>query len=489
MLNEGKKMANLRIKFNKFWLYTFFTLGIIVSCKGTGEYQFIPPFAKFDITPFLVVTNSVESLAFESNENYNDNVFGLIAPATISRWSFNWQTQKPQGVSGNLVIIQLTNSAPSGDYINHNGRDVYTYLIQSPDSVFNDSRDDNVLLLNQVVTTGQKIDNFLAVYAIDPLSDFVLFAPDSSSAANLASATKAYYALRYWGFPKERVGLLNGSVQHYGKNGLNSFFTLTAPSNTTSGRSNTTRRLLTDNTILQITLGDIFHILRGGNSQIEEPSALPASGAFFLDGRPASAFNGTQSSTNSSSLHQTCTTQLGGSCRVNHEGTIKGSSNLDSTSLYNSTSLSFHSKATLRSLLNALPYSDGKVIINFHRDGVSGSINQFITQNVLGKPSRLYEAGFVQWGALGLRDPQALTQPAALWRTDLSNLTDNLTTNVTANVANFGFTTVRQFTRNTNGIRKRDKEYIRSSLRSQTTGGGGGGASGPSGGGGNACGG
>ncbi|MDF3818872.1 rhodanese [Leptospira sp. 96542] len=481
------------MKKSKLYTSVFVLLSLQLFCQGREEYQFFPPFAKVDLRPFLVVTNSVEALASESNDDYNLNTYGLVSPSTLARWTTDWSANKPQVIPGNLVVLQLQNGVASGEYIVSNGTNQFVYLVSNPDSIFSQKRNDNVLAIDGIVNSGKNFDTILSAFGIDPKTDFVLFAADTSTETNLASATKAYYNFRYWGFPKEKLGVLNGSVAYYGKTGQNTFFTVSSPSSTSSKRTDSVRSLFTDNTILQINLGDIVHLLRNGQSQVTDPSPLPTDGSFVLDSRPASAFNGTINSTPTSN-HQLCTVKVSGSCVANHEGRIRGAKNIPVATLFDPTSLSFHSKATLTSLLNAQNYSQGNVVINYHRTGISGAIAQFVTQNIIGKPSRLYEAGWLQWGALGYRvpttgtSPSALTQPASLWRTDLSILTDQITTNADDNVPNYSFTSTQQFTRSTNAIREEDKTYLRTSGASATPSGGSGGGA-PTGGGGNACGG
>jgi hypothetical protein len=85
------------------------------------------------------VSTRRRDLAQESADDYNENVNGLITAATLKRWKDDWLNQRPAGITGKLVILQVTAGPPAerscitanAAYIKPNGTNVFTYLSPS----------------------------------------------------------------------------------------------------------------------------------------------------------------------------------------------------------------------------------------------------------------------------------------------------------------------------------------------------------------------
>lgn len=470
-------------------LVTFF------GCKGLPEYVFLPQSLKLDLTPFLFRNYSPAELATLSNADYNLNESGLISGTKLSRYLSNWNTNKPNYVFGNLIVFQIQTSGSSGRYVFFDGKQSFAYPVANLNDLLSETRDDGVLASDGIVGKGKKISDFFAIYGIDPAIDYVVFAGDTSNLANLSSATFAYYSLLYWGFPKERLAVLNGSIADL--TSANTLFTTSSYNYANSNRAGTTKTLFRDHTSLHLTIGDLIHSLKNGNSSLEGVDPLPIEGFYLIDGRPSAAYLGTTNSTASGAKYSNCTTKTNSSfvsntCVSTYEGRVKSASNLIPTDLYDGTSFQFRTFSQLTTLLNNTGYSDQKLIYLYGEEGIRTSVVWFVLHQILGKPTRFYESGWKQFGALGLRSPtsgsspSAITQPASYWRTDISQLADTITSNADANVPNYQLDLSRQFIKSSNKIREEDKSFLRGSSSGSGSGGGSGG---PSGGGGNACGG
>ncbi|PJZ44363.1 rhodanese-like domain-containing protein [Leptospira brenneri] len=467
----------------------------IVNCKGLPEYLFLPQSMKFDLTPFLFRVYSPAELATLSNTDFNLNDSGLITSTKFSRFLSNWSNNRPAGVSGNLVVIQVQSSGSSGRYLFFDGKQSFAYPIANLPELLTDTRDDGVLAIDGLAPKGKKISDFFGLYGIDPAIDYVVFAQDTSSLANLSSATFAYYSLLYWGYPKERLAVLNGSIADL--TASNALFTTPSYTYANSNRGGSTKTLYRDHTVLQLTIGDLIHSIKNGNSIFDEVDPVPAEGFFIIDGRPNASYTGTAASTASGSKYSNCTTKTNSTfasntCLVTYEGRIKSATNLIPTDLYDGTTFQFKSFSQLQTYLNNTGYQEGKQIYVYGEDATRGSLVWFILHQVLGKPTRLYEGGWRQFGALGLRtptsgsSPSAISQPASYWRTDIATLSEVNTSNADANVPNYQLDIGRQYVKNSNKLRTEDKAFLRGSSSAGASSGGGGA---PSGGGGNACGG
>lgn len=467
----------------------------MIGCKGLPEYLFLPQSLKIDLTPFLFRVYSPAELATLSNADYNLNESGLITSSKFAKFLSNWKNNRPSGVSGNLVVFQVQTSGGSGRYVFFDGNQTFAYPVSNFQELLTDVRDDGVLAIDGVVPKGKKISDFFSIYGIDPAIDYIVFASDTSSLANLSSATFAYYSLLYWGFPKERLAVLNGSIADLTTAGT--LFTTPSYTYANSNRAGNIKNLFRDHTVLQLTIGDLIHAIKGGNTNLEEVDQIPAEGFQIIDGRPNASFTGTASSTASGSKYTNCTTKtnstfVSNTCLVTYEGRIKSSTNLVPTDLYDGTTFQFKSFNQLQNYLNNTGYSSNKQIFVYGEDATKGSLVWFVVHQILGKPTRLYEGGWKQFGALGLRSPSsgsspsAVSQPASYWRTDLTSLSESNTPNADANVPNYQLDVARQFVKNSNKLRTEDKSFLRGTSTSGSSGGGGGA---PTGGGGNACGG
>ncbi len=69
--------TNLRIT-----LLTLVAISLFLTCNNPKNYDFLPALAKINL-PLNIKVNTAEDLAFESNENYNENRFGLITARTL----------------------------------------------------------------------------------------------------------------------------------------------------------------------------------------------------------------------------------------------------------------------------------------------------------------------------------------------------------------------------------------------------------------------
>ncbi|TGL39750.1 rhodanese-like domain-containing protein [Leptospira perdikensis] len=467
----------------------------LIGCKGLPEYLFLPQSMKLDLTPFLFRVYTPAELATLSNSDFNLNESGLITGTKLSRYLSNWANNRPAGVYGNLVLFQIQTNGTSGRYVFFDGKQTFSYPIANLPDLLTETRDDGVLSVDNLVPKGKKISDFFSIYGIDPAIDYVVFAQDASSLANLTSATFAYYSLLYWGFPKERLAVLNGSIADLTT--ANTLFTTPSYTYTNSNRAGSTKTLFRDHTVLQLTIGDLIHAIKNGNTIFEEVDPIPTEGFYIIDGRPNASYTGTTNSTASGSKYGNCTTKINSTfvtntCVVTFEGRIKSASNLVPTDLYDGTTFQFKSFSQLQTYLNNTGYPSGKQIYVYGEDATKGSLVWFILHQVLGKPTRLYEGGWKQYGALGLRtpssgsSPSAISQPASYWRTDIVSLSENNTANADANVPNYQLDVSRQFVKNSNKLRSEDKTFLRGSSSGAAASSGGGA---PTGGGGNACGG
>ncbi len=485
-------------------------LGLLLvnlECKKVPEYAFVPAALKL-LIPISPKVNSATDLASESAENYSENKYGLITGATLEKYRSDWANSKPAGVTGSLIIfqIQTNSSVVSNSYVVPNGKDVFTYVLNNPSSFFGQSRSNGIIETELVVPEGKTIDSFFGTFGLDLRQDLVVFSADTATDDNLLQALRGWFALRYWGVDKNHIAVLNGAVKYHATAGSLTTFTVT--SGPQFSRAASAKNIFTDNTILHATVGDIIHILKNGVTSFEKVTPIPAGGVFFWDSRTAGEYNGTASSTVTSTslscVNKLTTPITSTICYTNHEGHISGAKNLPSSSLINSNTSEFKTKAEIKTLLTSAGYTQGKTVITYGQTNVKAAAAFFASNSIVGYPTRNYEGSWVEWGALGNRKPStevadlnpvtntAYPAPNALdsgspWRTDYAFLTESLQLNPAFSVPNYNLTTTKQFSTSSSALIEADKKYLLPGGSSSSGGASAGGSA--SGGGGNACGG
>lgn len=216
--------------------------------------------------------NAPAQIAQASADDYNNNVNGIITAATLKRWKDNWATNRPAGISGKLIIFQVTTGPAGAEFIKANGTDVFTYL--SPSSEWIQTRNNGVIETQSMVPEGTAMDALMKKYNVDPTKDMIVVAMGTGSNPNAMGQGRVWYALRYWGVDKANLALLNGGNQWLNGNGLAADdFQATASTAPNSGTF-TVKNLKVDNTQLQATFGDVLAMLPSSDSNVKNDGVM-----------------------------------------------------------------------------------------------------------------------------------------------------------------------------------------------------------------------
>ena len=254
-------------------------LGLLLGLQGCGSGSE----DKTAVATKLVV-NSPAAIAQESADDYDDNVNGVISGATLKRWIDDWPANRPAGISGKLVILQVTAGPAGFEYLKSNGTNVFTYL----EGGWTQVRTNGVIETIQMVLDGSGVDALLKKYNIDPRNDMIVCAQGTASAGNVMAQGRCWYTLRYWGVDKANLALLNGSNQWNGSGGAlqpaASYFQAAANTAPNSGTISV-KQLSVDNTQLQATMADMLKILP--SSDLNQRT----DGVFIWDARDAGQFS------------------------------------------------------------------------------------------------------------------------------------------------------------------------------------------------------
>lgn len=461
----------------------------LAGCGGGGEDSTVGYVTPPSGTPTPIVINSPAQIAQVSADNYDDNVNGLITGTTLKRWIDDWAANRPAGITGRLIILQVNKGPAGSEYITPNpAGGVLTYSV--PSSRLTMTRSNGVIETQSMVPDGAAMDAFLTDYGIDPTKDMLVCAMGSGSASTAMSMGRCWYMLRYWGVAKEHVAQLNGGAANAGTGVMLGYVGATAtceeqadgtlvPANCLPRNGNVSvRNLPEENMALQATLGDMIDLVEGRTS------------AFLWDARNEAQYLGT--------------TPIGGACNSgsfqncgSRAGHPNGALLLEHTEMVDSIGR-YKSKDVLLQYLNGeLPagatsqfktdvggavatvgagnaYQAGQTIITYCETTFRAMLTGTVTSMILGIPTRFYDGAMVEWNSLShIQDKfgEFILPVDSPWRTDtLARSVFTYNTNqslINARVINDAY----YADSNANAIILADKEYKRGS----TSGSGGGG--------------
>ncbi len=399
-----------------------------------------------------LTVNSPAQIAQESADSYDDNVNGVISGATLKRWIDDWPANRPAGITGKLVILQVTGGPAGYEYLKSDSKNVFTYL----EGGWTQVRSNGVIETIQMVLDGPSVDALLKKYNIDPRNDMIVCAQGASSPSNVMTQGRCWYTLRYWGVDKANLALLNGSNQWNGTGGAllpsTSYFQAAANTAPNSGTMSV-KQLPVDNTQLQATFADMLKILPA--SDLNQRT----DGVFIWDARDAGQFSAGEFLEGTDASVANCTSLTAGVpyCTANvsydfmkkfqnngsRQGHPWGSLQLNYTNLLDSTKgNSWKPKAVLKAYLDGETdasgygfidgshqlvgkgnaYQPGDTIYTYCETTFRAMITGVASAAILGLPTRFYDGAMVEWNSLSNikdRNGNFLLPADSPWRTDV----------------------------------------------------------------------
>jgi thiosulfate/3-mercaptopyruvate sulfurtransferase len=371
---------------------------------------------------------TLQELTDQSASDYADNEHGLIDGTRLQQWLTNWQVQRPPAIDGRLVILQVVPSGVTTEVhvAANEAAGIYSYLV--PASEFNSPRSSGLSAFESDIPNGEAADAWLAKYAIDPRSDFILLTfEDQPGTTNsiVQSVGRAWVFLKYWGVATDHVGILNGSVDWNGTNAgvalglaVDEDYSVPPLDGTV-----TVRDLGVDATALSISLEEIIAILH------EEPGAPDVENVRIVDARGGAEALGLKKAT--STGRTDCASYTGSSpnakCSTPFEGRIKGAHSVPWAQFLDSKANGFRflSRDQVKTIFDdqAEWDVDAEWSIQYCRTNQRSTVTGIVANVILGYPTRLYETSFIEWG-------HSSTTPGIVaadfpFRTDLPTLTEH----------------------------------------------------------------
>jgi thiosulfate/3-mercaptopyruvate sulfurtransferase len=399
-----------------------------------------------------IALNSAADMTSVSADDYNANVSGLITGATLKRWKDDWLNQRPPGITGKLVILEVTAGETGYAYFKSVGtttaNNVFVYLAASAEWVM--TRSNGVISTPSLVLDGPSIDAELKKYNIDPLHDMIVVAQGTASTSNVMSQGRAWLALHYWGIPASHLAVLNGGNKWQFDSGAMTAadFSATAATPPDNG-TYSVKDVPFDNTALIATVGDMLAIVPSTDR------SMKGSGSFIWDARTITQYSAGQMREGNDGSSAGCGTaaycaaaptydfmgsfQNSGS----RQGHPYGALDLNFSNLLDATQgYSYKPKAALAAYLNGEAdasgygmvngayqlvgagnaYQPGDTIYVYCETTFRAMITGMASAVILGHPTRFYDGAMIEWNSLSnLPDATGnkILPADSPWRTDL----------------------------------------------------------------------
>jgi 3-mercaptopyruvate sulfurtransferase SseA len=377
---------------------------------------------------------TLEELTVASSPAYDDNVFGLVTGSRLASWLQDWPSNKPAGIKGRLVILQVVPSvANSLQHLPANeAAGILSFVV--PASDFTAKRNNGLSSFETDIPSGEVVDAWLAKYAIDPREDLILITfeqlPNTQGSIN-QSVGRAWLFFKYWGTQVSHLAILNGSINWNAAQlgiGLESAVNQLYSQPTNDGEV-TVRHLGFDNTALSISLEEVLAILSNASGS---PSA---SSVRIVDARGGAEALGLKKAT--STGRNQCASFTGSGtnnrCSTPFEGRIKGAKNVPWTQFIDTAENGFRYKGyeSVKQIFDSQVGYTGEVVhtIQYCRTNQRSMVTGIVANVILGYPTRFYETSFIEWGHVSAGPPDSPNKnlvPASFpFRTDLESFTEH----------------------------------------------------------------
>lgn len=316
----------------------------------------------------------------------------LISAATLSAWIDAGKVNSTG--YDRVVILDVTDS------VKYAAGHIPGALFLSSGDIAQD-RDEGVGVSSYEVLEGLKMDELIRKYGIDGNTTVVF-----TSQTSLVHPARAYFTFRYWGFPRNRLKLLDGLNPAW--NNAYGLTTDSPPVVARSGYSVRDNQALRDD--LRASLAEMIDYAEGKD---------PDSVAIDVRG-PTGSYAGTRGKTGGRYNPK--------SDYVVFEGRIKGAKALAGKTLYypSNDPLMPNVFKPVDQLITAftstsIGLDSTKTAYVYCTKGAASSITFFILDGILGWPAAVYDGSWSQWGQLS--DNAAMygqLDAASPWRTDIS---------------------------------------------------------------------
>ena len=328
----------------------------------------------------------------------------LIQAADLKQWTDAGLVNKAGGYD-RVVIVEVSTET------NYNGAHIAGAQFVSLANDLSESRYEGPMLTGQMVPSGTKTDALIQKLGIDA-NTTIVFTSSEAEVGSPWNLTRGYATLRYWGFPKNRLKVLDGGNKAWKAAGY--AMTSAIPTITKSSYCVTPDNVSRIRTDLRASLSDMIAAVSVGTATSD-----------FIDGRATDPV-----------VPGPTTDLIDGTKYVVFEGLVKGGRAYSFVNLIDATTKQFKSIADIKTGLN-IP-ATAKSVYTICRAGniasaVFFAVDGYAYYNEVetgAMKAVWYDGSWGQWGLMSSSTANGgkLAAAGSVWDTSL--LTDSLTYNV-----------------------------------------------------------
>jgi len=339
------------------------------------------------------------SSGYSTNETQQSTVQVMISPETLNNWVENGYGTDAIGYN-KLVILDVDSTGGyagghiPGSYNLDTGSDLYT------------TRFNGVSDTVSQVATKEMMDDLIQRTGIDDHTVVALVGNGT-----LMNVGRAYFNFRYWGFPKERLRVLNGTKTATYKNAAGySLSTVATPAATPSTYSVAD---LTPDVSVRASLEEMI-----GYAEDDDPYTV------IIDSRSDNEYNGVVQQTKVTSSIPTY---------VAFEGHVRGAEHQEYVTLQQDGNAAnpLLSEEDLITAMTAINMNEDAVGISYCRTSWRATIQFLALDAVLGWNAKIYDGAWIEWGQMASNDQiyDGSLEPDSPWRTDTAGRSEDITYN------------------------------------------------------------
>ena len=368
----------------------------VATLKGwMDEGKVNAPFTSYDRVVILTVSPAADATTTTTTNTIDNN--GTTADATDDKYITTVKAVTTYGYSSHIPGAQLWNSGSELGF----------------------TRREGVADMTTMVPDGASMDTLIQRFGINKYTTVVLTV---SKGQNNLNAARAYFTLRYWGFPKERLKVLDGGDDAWVDSGK--ALTTTVPTiakSTYSVRNNYTGNYTSFG--LRFSIGEMINLVDKVNAATE--STTDVNGISILDARGGADYNtahitgsiyddhaaytvaATGTSTSPGTVTTITTTPFAtGVAAVAAPVTVPN----PKTRIY---------KADLAGYLTGINVpATKKMNYVYCVSGYRASVPFFVLDGVLNRSVKLYDGSWGQWSGYRLANLPDVSGAASMWRVD-----------------------------------------------------------------------
>jgi len=326
----------------------------------------------------------------------NRTVDVMVSPATLMGW-VDGGYNDPEGHGyTKMVVLHVDFNQDNYDA----GHVPGAFFMSMAD--LSTTRNNGIADTVSQVATSDQMDALIQRTGID--ADTVIVFTTSPGNFNIMNLGRAYFNFRYWGFPRERLRILDGNTTHYAA--VDDLSTVT-PAPVVSAYS--VCNLLQDTSVDEVraSFEEMFTV--AGD---DDPATVIA------DARSADEYNGLPGKTS-----------VEGNTYVAFEGHARTAEHQEYVTLLSDDGRLLP-EADLISAMTAIGADDTTTVYSYCRTSWRAAVNFMALDAVLNWPVKIYDGAWIQWGQMATNDISidGSLDPDSPWRTD-NDLTESLSYN------------------------------------------------------------